>query len=104
VVSILTIFFILFLCIKFALTEKGRGMERLSGRGYILIYLFSAVCAGRLDMVTLLLEHNANPNICDDSGLTATHYAINNDLKDIFLVREMGVREEGGNNSNNNNK
>eukprot|EP00026_Physarum_polycephalum_P005857 Phypoly_transcript_05896.p1 GENE.Phypoly_transcript_05896~~Phypoly_transcript_05896.p1 ORF type:complete len:489 (-),score=75.61 Phypoly_transcript_05896:74-1540(-) len=49
-------------------------------------YLINAVLVGRLDIVTLLLEHHANPNLYDDVGYTAAHYAIESDQNDIFEV------------------
>ncbi|WP_157662534.1 MULTISPECIES: ankyrin repeat domain-containing protein [unclassified Winogradskyella] len=49
--------------------------------------LMAATVKGYDNIVEILLNHNANPNIADDQGVTAAHYAVL--FKNYIIVEKL---------------
>eukprot|EP00026_Physarum_polycephalum_P007897 Phypoly_transcript_07968.p1 GENE.Phypoly_transcript_07968~~Phypoly_transcript_07968.p1 ORF type:complete len:522 (+),score=112.25 Phypoly_transcript_07968:235-1566(+) len=66
-------------------------------------YLMAAVRANRIDLVNLLLEHGANPNLLDDFDKTAMHYAVSLGSKELFEILIKSPKADVNQVINNNN-
>ncbi len=54
--------------------------------------LVIAAAAGYEDIALFLLEHGADPDISDDNGMTALHYAVRDGLKRLHHYENVSVK------------
>ncbi|HHT0594871.1 TPA: ankyrin repeat domain-containing protein [Legionella anisa] len=65
-------------------SRRVEAIDHTDERGMTLIHL--NVLSGKPEMVTALLQRNANPNIQDNEGKTALHHAVISGRRDLVVA------------------
>ncbi|MCC7119693.1 MAG: ankyrin repeat domain-containing protein [Anaerolineales bacterium] len=83
------------------LIKAGANINSQSKNSLQVAPLHSAVAAGHANLITLLLNHNANPNVREQNGFTPLHAAAQNgDLQSLrtllFNGADMTIESRDG--------